>query len=135
MALSRLLSSREFRGSGRDATVRVEFPDSYFDLTKPDIALTKDNTMGVQYRAGGAYSVWGIELGFRPLELEEDQTAFDGLSKLLRGTQLPLPSHIIIYTWSNSDYHNETTYTVHRLTQKQEELLDYLKKENRSVAH
>ncbi len=124
-ALKKLLSSAEFRGSNPETQVRINFPNTY-----PDLFAKVGNHNFIQHfgslqsNHGRVYWIWGIALGLRELDINENETLIDGIDKVMMYYSIPQPSHVIELDWSEDDFLDSSkTYTVYRLSQVQDRLL------------
>ncbi len=120
MALIKLFSSGRYRGG------IIRFPEEEFDLSQVYDDLYFNQHYGeIQSRGGINHYVWGIELGLRRLSLTKGKTIEDGLLQFFIEVQYARPSHIIVSNWFSSDLtDDETTYTVYRLSERQEQALE-----------
>ncbi len=85
----------------------------------------------IQSRCGGHYMIWGIELGLQFVPTTNEESVFESVVKFLQkkiirdGLVVPMPSHLIHYTWNNSDIDDGSqVYAIHRLTQSQERAIN-----------
>jgi hypothetical protein len=131
LALTRLFTSKPFWKSGDNTITKVEFSKEILILQRRSADIEYVHDHDAQYYAGGSYKVWGIELGLHTLDVQPHQNPLDALTTLLTKVRAPLPSHVVVHTWSNSDHHSETAYKIYRLSQPQEELLRKIKTDAR----
>jgi hypothetical protein len=129
IALNRLFNSSRFRSSDPAVDHRVTFSDVDFDLEKRFFEeYERDHDTG--YRAGTNYMIWGIELGLFTLSVFEPGYEFHDaiIRNVVTTSGSALPSHVIVHSWSNSDYSEPSNHlTIYRLSAKQDELLQQLR--------
>jgi hypothetical protein len=102
----------------------VYFPKEEYNLgAQLNPGHHSSNEMNINSNSGRSYQVWGIEIGRCFLEVSKDENAFDAISKLecLKSSETSSPSHFIIREYSSDDISGDhETYTVYRISQKQE---------------
>jgi hypothetical protein len=102
----------------------VCFPKEEYDLeAELKVNRHSSNQMNINYNSGRSYQVWGIEIGRRFLKVLNGDNALDAIARLkcLKSSETSAPSHLIVYEWSSNDVSGDhETYTVYRLSQKQE---------------
>ena len=102
----------------------VCFPKEEYDL---EVELKanhhSNNQMNINSNSGRSYQTWGIEIGRQFLKVYNGDNALDAIARLecLRSSETNSPSHLIVREWSSNDISGDhETYTVYRLSQKQE---------------
>ncbi len=123
-ALTRLFNSATFRGANPETYVRVTFPKDPILLdAKSEDSGSNEHWGSLQFHSGTATFVWGIELGLKEVLLAEGEILLRGIQKIMSSYSVPPPSHVIIFTWNESDFESSKSYEVFRLTQGQDRLL------------
>ena len=126
-ALKRLLSGGRFRPQNPEDEFGVTESESDFDLDQQmKDGYTRDHHSG--YRSGQDYAVWGIELGYKYLALDESAESFLAaiITQVVFDDQAPLPTHFIVKNWWNSDDHGGgISYIVFRLSNGQDQALQH----------
>lgn len=124
LALGRIYGSKYDAMAEYDRTFVVSKDD--FDLTTSPVGKSfKSNEHFVRFVGGKSYEVWGIKLGLKQLSCVRP-TLYEEIADAIKESK-EVPSHLIVKTWTDDDYvgHKET-YTVHRLTQFQEGVIEDL---------
>lgn len=126
-ALRRLLSSARFRPQNKEDAFGVTESETDFDLDQPMRDMySRDHHSG--YRSGQDYAVWGIELGYQRLTLDESSESFLTaiIKQVVPHRQAPLPTHLIVSNWWSSDDHGAgVSYMVFRLSNGQDQALQH----------
>lgn len=123
-ALIHLFKPHSTINAMEQSVVEVCFPEEEFNL-EADLKANHHSSheMGIQSNSGRSYQVWGIEIGRCFLQVFEGDNALDAIARLkcLLRTGTKVPSHFIVREWSSNDISGDhETYTVYRLSQKQE---------------
>lgn len=123
MALGRIYGSKYDAMAEYDRTFVVSKDE--FDLTVSAAKSFRTHKFGVRFVGGTSYEVWGIKLGLKQLSSIRP-TLYEEIADAIKESK-EVPSHLIVKTWTDDDYvgHKET-YTVHRLSQFQEGVIEDL---------
>ena len=125
--MTKLFNSGKFRGNNGQSN-SINFMQGEFPLYEDGgIVSTNEHYGNIQSRCGGFYLVWGIELGLQMVATSKEESVFESVVKFLRKETIrksltaPMPTHLIQFTWNNSDIDDGSqVYAIHRLTQSQE---------------
>ncbi len=120
-ALTRLFKPHTTINAMEQSSCAVLFPREEYDMEAPlEFGSSSYHWGELHFNSGSGYMVWSIELGLKALVVLDGDTALDAIGRLecLAHTN---PSHFIVREFSSDDVSGDhETYTVYRLSQKQE---------------
>lgn len=123
-ALFRIYKPRHIYNALEQNERSLYFPGEEYDLeAELEAGHHSSKKMHINSAFGQSYQVWGIEIGRQFLDVFDGDNALDAIARLecLKSSETKSPSHFIVREWSSNDISGDSeTYTVYRLSQKQE---------------